>query len=59
MEYSAVDIKFSDDEYSMTFILPGENMPANDFVTGSSEKEFYRIFVVFMIMCCACVSAFL
>jgi len=44
-DFSAVDMKFSDDEYSMTFILPGQNQTAKDFVNGYNEQEFYDFYI--------------
>ncbi|MEM9546567.1 MAG: serpin family protein [Bacteroidota bacterium] len=43
-DYSAVDLKFSDDEYSMTFILPENDQRTLDFVNGFSEEAFYDFY---------------
>jgi len=44
-EFSAVDLKFSDDEYSMTFILPGNDLSTSDFVNGYTQKDFYDFYI--------------
>lgn len=44
-EFSAVDLKFSDDEYSMTFILPQIDQSTSDFVNSYSKKDFYEFYI--------------
>jgi len=44
-DYSAVDLKFSDDEYSMTFILPGDKKEVSEFVNDFSEEDFYNFYI--------------
>ena len=44
-KFSAIDLKFTDDEYSMTFILPENDSNVYDFVNGYSEKEFYEFYI--------------
>lgn len=45
VEFSALDMKFSDDEYSMTFILPGNGLNAADFVGSYTEEDFYDFYI--------------
>lgn len=45
LDFSAVDLKFTDDEYSMTFILPGYGISTKDFVLGYNETEFYDFYI--------------
>jgi len=44
-DYSAVDLKLTDDEYAMTFILPKEGQSPAEFVNGFGEKEFYEFYL--------------
>ncbi|MDF1697494.1 MAG: serpin family protein [Saprospiraceae bacterium] len=44
-EFSAVDLLFSNEEYSMTFILPKNESNTKEFINGYSQTDFYEFYI--------------
>jgi len=44
-DFNAVDLKFTDDEYSMTFVLPSADSSPDKFVNGFTEEGFYEFYL--------------
>jgi len=44
-DFSALDLRFTDDEYSMTFILPEDKISAADFINDYTEEDFYDLYI--------------